>query len=104
MDSICRNAFSVFSRRQSKSPGPTLIGTTRLIENMGHSSFWYGTLKGRETEIIARLDKQVIVPPTTDVTFSVDLANLYLFDADGSAVPRRNLRDDSHTLHLGSAG
>jgi ABC-type sugar transport system ATPase subunit len=71
------------------SIGPTLIGTTRLIENMGHSSFWYGTVKGSETEIVARLDKQVIVPPDTDLSFSVDPANLYVFDRDGVAVPRR---------------
>jgi multiple sugar transport system ATP-binding protein len=75
--------------------GPTLTGTTRLIENMGHSSFWYGTLKGSDTEIIARLDKQVVVPPATDVSFSVDPANLYVFDRDGSALPRRGAGNDS---------
>ena len=67
--------------------GPALTGTTRLIENMGHSSFWYGMLKGTDIEIIARLDKQV-VPAATDVTFSVDPANLYVFDAAGVAIPR----------------
>jgi ABC-type sugar transport system ATPase subunit len=82
----------------------TLEGTTRLVENMGHSSFWYGTLKQSQTEIIARLDKQVAIQPATDVAFSVEPADLYLFDRDGNAVARRNVENVNLTAQLGRNG
>ena len=66
----------------------TFDGTTRLVENMGHSSFWYGELTGTKAEIVARLDKQVLLAPGSAVRFSVDPANLYLFDKDGVAIAR----------------
>ena len=71
------------------APGQiAFAGTTRLVENMGHSSFWYGELTGSKTEIVARLDKQVLLSPGSAVQFSVDPANLYLFDSTGKAVAR----------------
>jgi multiple sugar transport system ATP-binding protein len=66
----------------------TLDGTTRLVENMGHSSFWYGELAGTRTEIVARLDKQVLLAPGSAVRFWVDPANLYLFNRNGVAIAR----------------
>jgi ABC-type sugar transport system ATPase subunit len=75
-------------------------GTTRLVENMGHSSFWYGELAGTRTEIVARLDKQVLLAPGSAVRFSVDPANLYLFDRNGVAVPR-SFQNENLTLQAG---
>jgi ABC-type sugar transport system ATPase subunit len=70
------------------APGQlALSGTTRLVENMGHSSFWYGELASR-VEIVARLDKLVLLAPGSTAHFGVDPANLYLFDRHGVAIPR----------------
>jgi ABC-type sugar transport system ATPase subunit len=66
-----------------------LAGTTRLVENMGHSSFWYGELAGSRVELVARLDKLVLLAPGSAVNFSVDPINLYLFDRTGTAIARR---------------
>jgi hypothetical protein len=75
--------------------GPVaLTGTTRLVENMGHSSFWYGDLKGGG-ELIARLDKQVLLVAGGEVRFSLDPANLYLFDMNGAAIERLAFRNDN---------
>jgi ABC-type sugar transport system ATPase subunit len=67
----------------------SVAGTTRLIENMGHSSFWYGNLRGSPVEIIARLEKQVLVQSGSEIDFSVDPRHLYLFDNEGRALARR---------------
>jgi ABC-type sugar transport system ATPase subunit len=75
-------------------------GTTRLVENMGHSSFWYGELTGSKTEIVARLDKQVLLAPGSAVRFSVDPANLYLFDRTGKAIAR-TFHNENLTLQAG---
>jgi ABC-type sugar transport system ATPase subunit len=85
------------------APGRTLAltGTTRLVENMWHSSFWYGTVKGGTDEIIARLEKQVIVQGAADVDFTLDPADLYLFDAAGNAVARPRAAHDKPVVTLG---
>jgi ABC-type sugar transport system ATPase subunit len=70
-----------------------LTGVARQVENMGHSSFWYGALKGGEADLIARLDKQVLVRPGTETRFSLDPASVYLFDGAGIAVPRRGFEN-----------
>jgi multiple sugar transport system ATP-binding protein len=101
------DAVEIGIRAEDLSPGAggvTLTGTTRMIENMGHSSFWYGTLRGSDTEIVARLDKQVSVPPHADVAFSVDPADLYLFDAGGRALARRHLDRSGMALAAGRSG
>uniref|UniRef100_A0A2A4YU18 ABC transporter domain-containing protein n=1 Tax=OCS116 cluster bacterium TaxID=2030921 RepID=A0A2A4YU18_9PROT len=63
-------------------------GISRQVENMGHSSFWYGTIKDTEIEIIARLGKQTQVKSGAQMEFSIDPRNLYLFDSDGRAILR----------------
>ena len=65
-----------------------LAGTTRLVENMGHSSFWYGELAAGGVELVARLDKLVLLAPGSAVKFSIDPVNLYLFDHTGTAIAR----------------
>ena len=75
----------------------TLSGTTRLVENMGHSSFWYGELTVGRVELVARLDKQVLLAPGSAAKFSVDPTNLYLFDRNGTAIDRP-VRNQNLTL------
>jgi ABC-type sugar transport system ATPase subunit len=72
-----------------------IAGATRLVENMGHSSFWYGNLRGTGAEIIARLDKQVLVQPGSQIEFSADPRHLYLFDKEGRALARRNFENEN---------
>jgi ABC-type sugar transport system ATPase subunit len=72
-----------------------LVGTARQVENMGHSSFWYGTLEGTQIEIIARLDKHLFLRPGERTQFAVDPANVYLFDASGRALARHSFRNDN---------
>ncbi len=72
-------------------------GTTRLVENMGHSSFWYGNIKGTGDELVARLDRQVVLAPGSEVTFRIAPADLHLFDREGRAVTRHDIRLASQT-------
>ncbi|KKB11954.1 hypothetical protein VE25_09910 [Devosia geojensis] len=72
-----------------------LAGTARQVENMGHSSFWYGTLEGTETEIIARLDKHLFLRPGERTQFAVDPANVYLFDTSGRALQRHGFKNEN---------
>jgi ABC-type sugar transport system ATPase subunit len=78
------------------APGKlALHGVARQVENMGHSSFWYGTLKGSQTELIARLDKHLLVRANAETRFVVDPANVYLFDANGVAITRHGFKNEN---------
>ncbi|GLQ56765.1 ABC transporter ATP-binding protein [Devosia nitrariae] len=83
-------------RADAPAPGHLLLtGTARQVENMGHSSFWYGTLKGTESELIARLDKHLFIRPGVETQFSVDPANVYLFDDEGRSLERHGFRNEN---------
>lgn len=80
---------------QAQSGMVCFSGVSRQVENMGHSSFWYGTIKDTEIEIIARLEKQTQVKVGAQIEFTVDPRNLYLFDSEGQAILRNvNMNTD----------
>ena len=52
-------------------------------------------LKGRDTDIIVRLDRQHIIEPQSEWRFSARPSDLYLFDASGRAFRRQEFANSN---------
>ena len=70
---------------------PSITGLTAAMEYMGTTSFWYGTTKDNRN-LIAQLKRDEYIELDTEVTLQFDPAHVYLFDANGVSIPRRNIK------------
>jgi ABC-type sugar transport system ATPase subunit len=84
--------------------GPvTLAATTSMVEYMGHASHWHGELTGQDSTLIAYLDRALHVGRGDAITFSIDPADLYLFDEAGKARHRLHLSNRNLDFQLAAA-
>ncbi|MDB5527473.1 MAG: hypothetical protein JWR51_576 [Devosia sp.] len=73
-----------------------ITGLTTVVEYMGHASYWYGHIAQQERELVAHLHRALRVDRGSEATFTLNRADLYLFDTEGRA--RRRLQVDNENL------
>jgi ABC-type sugar transport system ATPase subunit len=85
--------------------GPvTLAATTSMVEYMGHASHWHGQLAGQDRPLIAYLDRALHIGRGEAITFSIDPADLYLFDEAGKARHRLQLSNRNLEIQIAASG